>query len=113
MTKNISILLAALATSLCLSAHAADSDKTTPAAEGISRAQAKDLKTQSEAQYKARGKVAEANELMNKADCKTALDGAAKRACEASAKANAKGTKADAKMLHEAQETAIKDAKKP
>ena len=50
--------------------------------------------------------------MLDKADCKTALEGSAKRACDKSAKAGAKGTKADAKMVHEVEEKAIKDAKK-
>ena len=83
MNKLVSITLAALATSLCLSAGAADNDKAT--APGLARTEAKDLKTQSEADYNARKKVAEANEVLNKADCKTALEGSAKRACEKSA----------------------------
>jgi len=109
MNKNIAAALGALAAAFCLSAHAAD-DAT--AAGGISRTEAKDLKTQSEAQYKARKKVAEAQEDLNRADCKTALDGAAKRACEKTAKADAKTKKAAAKTVHEAEESAIKDAKK-
>ena len=102
--KSLSAAVAAFATCLCLSSHAADAT--------ITKDQAKDLKTQSEAQYNARKKVAEANEDLNRADCKTALDGAAKRACEKSAKATAKSDKADAKTLHEVEEQRIKDAKK-
>ncbi len=97
---------------LCLSARAADDAKAATDAAGISKTEAKDLKTQSEAQYKARKHVAEANETLGKADCKTALEGSAKRACEKGAKAAAKSDKADAKTLHEVQEQAIKDAKK-
>ena len=77
------------ATSLCLSAGAADNDKAATDS-GLARTEAKDLKTQSEANHKARGKIAEANEVLNKADCKTALEGSARRACEKSAKAAAK-----------------------
>ena len=80
--KTLSAAIAAIATCFCLTAHA---DGAT-----ITKDEAKDLKTQSEAQYKARKKVAEANEDLNKADCKAALDGAAQRACEKSAKATAK-----------------------
>ena len=109
MSKTVSTLLAAAVAALCLQVNAAD-DKA--AGAGITKDQAKDLKTQSEADYKARKKVAEANEVLDKADCKTALEGSAKRACDKSAKAGAKGTKADAKMVHEVEEKAIKDAKK-
>lgn len=104
-SKTISAMLAAFAASLCLSASAADDP-------GLTRSEAKDLKTQSEAQYKARKKVAEANEDLNKADCKTALDGSAKRACDKSAKAAARSHKANAKTVHEFEEQAIKDGKK-
>lgn len=109
MNRHFTATFAALATAFCLSAHAAD-DAT--AGSGISRSEAKDLKTQSEAQYKARKKVAEAQEDLNRADCKTALDGGARRACEKTAKADAKTKKAAAKTVHEAEESAIKDAKK-
>lgn len=104
-SKIISAMLAAFAASLYLTAGAADDSSLT-------RTEAKDLKTQSEAQYKARKKVTEANEDLNKADCKTALEGAAKRACEKSAKAAARSHKADAKTVHEVEEQAIKDGKK-
>ena len=107
MNRTLTTLLAATAAAFCIGAHAADT--TAPA---ITKDEAKDLKTQSEAQYAARKKVAEAGETLNKADCKTALDGSAKRACEKSAKAQAKSQKADAKTLHEAEESAIKDGKK-
>ena len=110
MNKTVSTLLAAAVAALCLQANAAD-DKAAAGAV-VTKDQAKDLKTQSEADYKARKKVAEANEVLDKADCKTALEGSAKRACDKSAKAGAKGTKADAKMVHEVEEKAIKDAKK-
>jgi hypothetical protein len=110
MNTNISAALAAVAAAFCLSAQAADTDKTDAAT--LSRSEAKDLKTQSEGQYKARKKVAEANEALNKADCKTALEGSAKRACEKSAKAAAKSQKAGAKAVHEPEEDAIKEMKK-
>lgn len=108
---NRNTFLAALATALALglpAAHAADDAASAPA--GLSKDDAKGLKTQSEGQYKARKKVAEANEALDRADCKTALDGSAKRACEKSAKAGAKSVKASAKMAHEIEEKQIKDA---
>jgi hypothetical protein len=107
MFRATSAAIAAIATVFCLSAQAADDPAT-----GISRSEAKDLKTQSEAQYKARNKVAEAQETLNRADCKTALEGSAKRACEKTAKSAAKTQKSAAKTVHEAEEDAIKDAKK-
>lgn len=107
---NRNTFLAALATACALglpAAHAADDAASAP---GLSKDDAKSLKTQSEGEYKARKKVAEANEALDRADCKAALDGAAKRACEKSAKAGAKSVKASAKMAHEIEEKQIKDA---
>ena len=107
--KTIPTLLAALAASLSLSlgAYAADAPAT-----GVSKTEAKDLKTQSEAKYEAKKKVAEANEDLRKADCEVAHDGSPERACKKAVKAHAKAAKADAKARHEAEEKAIKDAKK-
>ena len=70
MNKLFSTPLAVIATSLCLLAGAADNDKAATA-PGLARTEVKDLKTQSEADYNARKKVAEANEVLNKADAKT------------------------------------------
>jgi hypothetical protein len=109
MKKTLALILAAAFATVSIGAGAADSTDTTPA---ITKETAKNLETQSGAQYKARGKVAEANEELNKGDCKTSLEGSAKRACEKSAKANAKSDKADAKTMHETEKKAIKDAAK-
>ena len=103
--KTLSAVVAAVAACFCLTAHAADGAT-------ITKDQAKDLKTQSDGQYKARKNVAEANEDLNRANCKTALDGAAQRACEKSAKATEKSQKADAKTVHKMEKQAIDDAKK-
>jgi hypothetical protein len=111
MNKTLSTLLAAVAASVCLSAQAADDNAAS--ADTAARADAKALKTQSEAQLKARKKVAEANEELNKADCKNALEGSARRACEKSAKAGARSEKADAQAVHEQEKQAIKAATKP
>ncbi|MDP9043250.1 MAG: hypothetical protein M3O01_00435 [Pseudomonadota bacterium] len=102
-------LLIAVGAAFWVPAHAAD-----PAASGpaLTKSEASDLKTQSEANYKARQKVSEAKEDLNKADCKSAMEGSAKRACEASAKQHAKAAKADAKTQHELEEQNIDRAKK-
>ncbi len=73
-------------------------------APGVTHAQAKDLKTESKADYKARKNIAEANHDLNKADCKVTTDGAVERACKADARAQEKKEKADAKLIHK-QET--------
>jgi hypothetical protein len=102
--KTASTLFVTAASAFCFAALAAD-----PASDAtLTKSEAKDLKTQSEAQYKARKNVAEANQDLNKGDCKTALEGSAKRACLKSAKASAKSDKADAKTLHEVEEQKIK-----
>ena len=74
----------------------------------ITRAEAKDLKTQADAEYKARKKIAEANRELNKAECKTELEGGTERACKKGAKYEAKQDKANAKQIHEAEKAEIK-----
>ena len=73
-------------------------------APGITKSQAKDLKVESTADYKARKNIAEANHDLNKADCKVGSDGAVERACKADARAQEKKDKADANLIHK-QET--------
>ena len=111
MNKLFSAPLAVIAASLCLSVVAADNEKAATA-PALARTEAKNLKTHSEADYKARRKIAEANEVLNKADCRTALEGRARRACERSAKAAARSHKTNAKTVHEIEEKAIRDARK-
>ena len=109
--KNFAMITAAAivsVSSFCLTAFAAD--PATAADPALTKSEAKDLKTQSDAQYKARKNVAEANEDLAKGDCKVALEGSAKRACDKSAKASAKSGKADAKTLHEMEKQTIKDS---
>jgi len=70
----------------------------------ISKSEAKDLKTESKYDYKARKNIAEANHDLNKADCKVNSEGAVERACKADARAQERKEKADAKLIHK-QET--------
>jgi hypothetical protein len=106
MLKKLSLasIAATAALGLCTTAFAADPTLT--------KEDGKDLKTQSEAQYKARKNVAEANEDLAKGDCKSDLEGSAKRACNKAARASAKRDKAAAKVMHEKEEQQIKDATK-
>ena len=67
-TNRFTLLIAAAATAFAMTAGAAE-----PAT--ITKDEAKSLKAQSEGQYKARKNVAEANEDLNRADCKSALEG--------------------------------------
>jgi hypothetical protein len=90
-------------------APAATSTTTTaPDAPVLNKKEAKDLKTESKATYKARKDVAEANKDLNKGDCEVAHDGSAERACKKAASAQAKTDKAEAKAIHEAEKDAIK-----
>jgi hypothetical protein len=100
------VLTAASASFVFLPAHAADADAT------LTHSEAKDLKTQSNADYKTNKKIVEATEEQNKADCKTALEGSAKRSCVKSAKAAAKSDEYAAKAAHQLQEKSIDAAKK-
>jgi hypothetical protein len=127
MNKSLATLIAtAAAAGFSLGAYAQSTD-TTPApgtpgttttttvttettetklvpAPTVSHSEAKDLKTESKAEYKARKNIAEANHDLNKADCKINADGAVERACKADARAQEKKEKADAKLIHK-QET--------
>ena len=109
MQIRIHVLAAALAACACLPLQAADSAGS--AASGIGKKEVKQLKAQSEGQYKARTNVAEANEALNKADC-TALEGAAARACRKEAKMLAKADKAHAKVIKETEAQQIKEIRK-
>ena len=132
MNRSLTTLLAAAAAAgLSLGAHAQDAQPApgTPGtttttttvttdttetkmvpAPGITRSQAKDLKTRSKADYKARKNIAEANHDLNKGDCKANTDGAVERACKADARAQEKKEKAEADLIHK-QETQDIDAR--
>ncbi|WP_298233426.1 hypothetical protein [uncultured Azohydromonas sp.] len=74
----------------------------------INKQEAKDLNTQSKAEYEARKDLADANHELNKADCEITADGSAERACKKEAKALRKAQKAEAKQIHEGDKQAIK-----
>jgi len=76
-------------------------------APGVTKSEAKDLKTESKADYKARKNIAEANHDLNKAGCKVNTDGAVERACKADARAQEKKEKADAKLIHKQEQQDI------
>jgi hypothetical protein len=81
---------------------------STGTAGSMTRADAKNEKNEAKAEYKARKKVADANKELNKADCETALDGGAERACKKTAGAAAKTDKAAAKTVYEGEKADIK-----
>ena len=125
MNKSLATLLAtAAAATFSIGAHAQDAQPApgTPGtttttttvttdtietkmvpAPGITKSEAKDLKTESKGDYKARKNIAEANHDLNKADCKVNSDGAVERACKADARAQEKKEKADAKLIHKTE----------
>ncbi len=109
MIYRNTLAIAGLLAAFTLPAYAAADAK---ADAGLTRTEAKDLKTQSEADYKAQKKAVDANAELAEADCKTSLDGSPQRACKKAVKHHAKAAKAEAKMVHEAEEKAIRDAKK-
>lgn len=109
MNLKSHVFAAALLAGTCFSVHAADT--ASGAATGISRTEAKEMKAQSEGTYKARAKVAEANEALGKANCES-MSGSARRACKSEANYVAKAEKARAKMVHELEEQQIKASKK-
>lgn len=98
-------ILATAAASICLVSGAVAQDTSSPE---LTKDQAKDLKTQSDADYKARKKIADAKADLNTADCKTSTEGGVQRACKTSVKGVEKQDKANAKMVHEAEKADIK-----
>jgi hypothetical protein len=131
MNKSLATLLAtAAAATFSLGAYAQSSD-TMPApgtrgtttttttvttdtietkmvpAPGVTKSQAKDLKIESKADYKARKNIAEAHHDLNKADCKVNTEGAVERACKADARATEEKEKADAKLVHKQEQQDI------
>ncbi len=94
-------------------AGGADSSMPTAAAVTPMSQDAKDAKTHSKAEYKARKKIADANKDLNKADCETSADGSVERACKKEARATAKQEKAEAKTQYEMEKKQIKDSAKP
>jgi hypothetical protein len=131
MNKSLATLLAtAAAATFSIGAYAQSTD-TTPApgtpgtttttttvttdtietkmvpAPGVTKSQAKDLKTESKGDYKARKNIAEANHDLNKAECKVNSEGAVERACKADARAQEKKEKADAKLIHKTEQQDI------
>ena len=110
MKKITTVLLASLTAFACFAdtpPNSSESDVNAQQPHVLSPA-AKDQKTQVDAEYKARKKVADANKDLNKADCETSLEGATKRACKKTARAEAKEEKAAAKTVHEAEKADIK-----
>lgn len=113
MSTNFKHILALTAVSTALlglsQAHAADT--TTPATgQGtLSSEQARDLKTESKAQYNARKKVADAQHDLDVADCKTSnLDSKNERDCKHDATQAKKAAKDDAKQIYKDEKADIK-----
>ena len=107
MSKLLATLVAATLASFGLTA--AQAAGTTPTTT-LSPEQAKDAKTQADAQYKAKKDQADASEKLNKANCATQHNAThgEKSACEDVAEAEAKKEKADAKLQYETDQANIK-----
>ncbi|MDP9125090.1 MAG: hypothetical protein M3N82_10910 [Pseudomonadota bacterium] len=125
MNKSLATLLATTAAAFSIGAYAQSADAPAPGtpgtttttttvttdtietrmvpAPGVTRSEAKDLKTESKGDYKARKNIAEANHDLNKADCKVNSEGAVERACKADARAQERKEKADAKLIHKTE----------
>ena len=82
---------------------------TPPQTAPLTRGEQHDMKVQSEADFKARKKIADANLDENKAACENAAYGSLEHACKKDAKAEANKDKADAKVIHEADKVDIKN----
>lgn len=111
MNTQLKTLLATTAACFSLSVMAAETTTTLPSDPGgaLTQKEARDLKTQNKADYKAHKKVAEANKDLEVADCKTAgLEAKDERDCKYDAKQNAKATKQDAKDAFKDNKAAIK-----
>lgn len=105
MKNALASIVALTAACYGFAAQAADDAASAP----LTKQEAKDLKTQSDAAYKAHKNVAEANHDLNKGDCKTGSpSGSTERACKKEARAIEKQEKADAKTQHESEKDAIK-----
>ncbi|RZL03112.1 MAG: hypothetical protein EOP36_06190 [Rubrivivax sp.] len=113
MTANFKHILAAGTLGLSLSfAHAADTTPPTTNDGKLTSEQARDLKTESKAEYKARKKVAEAQEGLDVADCKTSnLDSKNERDCKHDAKQMSKESKKEAKQIYKEEKADIKALK--
>lgn len=114
MTKKLlATLIAASFTCGVAVAQSTPNVIDSPASPNVPSQAAKDAKTQSKAEYKARKKVAEAQEDLNKADCEVSSDGAVERACKKEAKAQSKQDKAHAKTTYETEKQQIKETDTP
>jgi hypothetical protein len=109
MSKLLATLVAATIASFGFTAAQAATTEPAPA-PALNHDQAKDAKTQADAQYKAKKDQADATEKLNKANCDTAhySTHGEKSACKDVAEAQAKKDKADAKLQYETDEANIK-----
>ncbi|RRR99990.1 hypothetical protein EIP75_23200 [Aquabacterium soli] len=109
MNTQLKTLLAATAAAFSLSAMAVDTNLANDPGGNLTKQEARDLKTQNKAEYKANKKVAEANKDLDVADCKTAnLEAKDERDCKHDAKTTAKAAKHDAKEAYKDNKGDIK-----
>ena len=107
MNASLKAILVTTAACLSLGAYAADETITSPTPP-LTKQEARDLKTQSNAEYKARKDITEAQKELEVADCKTALDGKDERDCKHNAKEAAKESKRTAKDIYKQEKADIK-----
>ncbi len=104
---TLQALLIATAAYAALPAIAAD--EVTPTTPSITKEEARDLKTESKAEYKARKKISDAKKDLDVADCKTSgLESKEERDCKKEAKDTAKSYKKHAKEVYKDEKADIK-----
>lgn len=102
-------LQAILVTTAAYLSFPAMADTGTPATPGLTKQEAKDLKTESKADYKARNKITDAQKDLDLADCKTSgLDSKTERDCKKDAKDSAKASKKHSKDIYKDEKADIK-----
>jgi hypothetical protein len=106
MNANLKTILVTTAALFSLSAMAADPVDAPPP---LTKHEAKDLKTESKADYKARKNITEAQKELDVADCKTSgLESKDERDCKKMAKDSAKDSKHTAKEIYKQEKADIK-----
>lgn len=106
--QSLIVQIALVATAAYVTLPAIAADEVHPATP-ITKEEARDLKTESKAEYKARKKVTEAQKELEVADCKTSgLDSKEERDCKKEAKDAAKDAKKHAKEIYKDDKSTIK-----
>lgn len=111
MNASFKAILVTTAAAFSLAAYAADT--AVEATPPLTKQEAKDLKTDSKADYKARKNITEAQKELDLADCKTSgLDSKTERDCKKAAKESAKSSKHEAKEIYKQEKEDINAQKR-